>query len=156
MRPFRIALLTTLLIAAAGPGWAASPAPPALTPAATDSPPAVTVTPTPSPIPAASSAVIVTLGTTGDFERKTLQYGCQGQDAPMSVDYINAAPNYLALVPIEGSTLIFNTVLSASGARYAAGKYVWWTKGPDASLYDLTQGANAKPILTCTELNETP
>ena len=100
--------------------------------------------------------MIITLGTTGDFERKVVHYGCDGAADSMQVDYINAAPNYLALVPIDGATLVFNTVLSASGARYAAGKYLWSTKGGGAELFDLTQGANAKPVLSCNELNETP
>ncbi len=112
--------------------------------------------PAATPTPAATSSLTITLGTSGDFDRKTVSYGCQGDQDSLSVDYINAAPNYLALIPLDGSTLLFNTVLSGSGAKYAAGKYVWWTKGSDASLYDLTQGDKAKPILTCSEVNETP
>lgn len=154
MKPLRIAVLICVTAALCGPANAA-PAAPAAAPA-----PAVVqvgpATPISPPVPSATSAVVITLGTAGDFQRKAVSYGCEGQEAPIQVDYLNAAPNYLALIPIDGSTLVFNTVLSASGARYAAGKYVWWTKGPDASLYDLTQGPNAKPVLTCTELNETP
>jgi membrane-bound inhibitor of C-type lysozyme len=137
---------------AASPAPAAAPAVPAA--------PAVVVgpaTPEPeAPLPAATSSLIINLGTTGDFERKTVKYGCQGDVDSIAVDYINAAPNYLALIPLEGSTLVFNTVLAASGAKYAAGKYVWWNKGTDADLYDLTQGANAKPVLHCSEINDTP
>lgn len=105
---------------------------------------------------AITSSVVISLGSAGDFERKTVNYGCEGDVEHLAVAYINAAPNYLAILPLDGSALLFNTVLAASGAKYAAGKYVWWTKGPEASLYDLTQGADAKPILTCAELNETP
>jgi membrane-bound inhibitor of C-type lysozyme len=93
---------------------------------------------------------------TGDFERKTVGYGCTGIEESLSVDYLNAAPNYLAMIPIDGSVLLFNTVLAGSGAKYVSGKYVWWTKGTDGSLYDLTEGPNAKPILTCSEVNNTP
>lgn len=156
MRPLRIAALICAAATLCGPADAASSAPaaaPAPAPTAVQVGPATPISP---PIPTATSAVVITLGTAGDFQRKAVTYGCEGQDAPIQVDYLNAAPNYLALIPIDGSTLVFNTVLSASGARYAAGKYIWSTKGPDASLYDLTQGANAKPVLTCTELNETP
>jgi membrane-bound inhibitor of C-type lysozyme len=110
----------------------------------------------PGGVPAAASSLVITLGATGDFDRKTVKYGCEGDVDALSVDYINAAPNYLALIPLDGSTLLFNTVLAASGAKYAAGKYVWWNKGTDAALYDLTLGANAKPVLTCSELDETP
>jgi len=109
-----------------------------------------------SGLPPVSSALTITLATSGDFERKTVHYGCTGDQDSISIDYINAAPNYLALVPIDGTVLVFNTVLAASGAKYVAGKYVWWNKGNTASLYDLTQGENAKPILTCNEVQETP
>jgi len=135
---------------------AASPAPAPEAPAA----PTVVVgpaTPEPeAPLPAATSSLVISLGTTGDFERKMVKYGCQGDVDSITVDYVNAAPNYLALIPLEGSTLVFNTVLAASGAKYAAGKYVWWNKGTDADLYDLTQGPNAKPVLHCSEVNDTP
>jgi membrane-bound inhibitor of C-type lysozyme len=108
-------------------------------------------------VPAASSTIAILLGTTGDFERKTVKYGCEGGETDqLAVDFINAAPNYLALVPIDGTVLVFNTVLSGSGARYVAGKYVFSTKGPSASLYDLTQGENAKPILTCAQTEDAP
>lgn len=122
-------------------------------PAAAD---AATEAPAPAAASAVTSAITITLGAAGDFERKTINYGCEGDVDHLAVDYINAAPNYLALLPLDGGTLLFNTVLAASGAKYAAGKYVWWNKGTEASLYDLTQGANAKPVLTCSELNETP
>ncbi len=149
MRLLRLAFLLPIIAFASGPALAASVvvAPAALLPVPPDAP---------APAATATSSVTISLGTTGDFERKTVKYGCQGQDAQLSVDYINAAPNYLALVPVDEGTLVFTTVLAASGARYASGKYVWSTKGTDASLYDLTAGANAKPILTCSEVNETP
>jgi membrane-bound inhibitor of C-type lysozyme len=137
MRRLRLALL--LLIAAPLPAVAAQ------------APPTVEVgpaNPLPQPaeaIPSAASAITITLGTTGDFERRSVKYGCEGDVSELTVDYINAAPNFLALVPIDGTVLVFNTVLSGSGA-----------KGNDASLYDLTQGQNAKPILTCSSVNETP
>jgi membrane-bound inhibitor of C-type lysozyme len=142
----RLCLVAVLLAASAVPGLAE------------DTPPTVEVGPaTAAPVETVTSAVTITLGTSGDIERKSTKYGCEGGDtSSLAVDYINAPPNYLALVPIDGTTLVFNTVLAASGAKYAAGKYVWWSKGTEASLYDLTQGEKAKPVLTCSEINETP
>ena len=46
--------------------------------------------------------------------------------------------------------------LKASGAKYEAGQFVWWNKGSDATLSDVTEGLDAAPVLTCTELIETP
>jgi membrane-bound inhibitor of C-type lysozyme len=151
MRLCSIALLWLLALALAAPGAFAAALPPAVEP-----PAAPTLPASAPPAPSVSSALSITLGTTGDFERKTVKYGCKGDTDQLSVDYINAAPNYLALLPIDGATLLFNTVLSGSGAKYAAGKYIWWTKGNDGSLYDETQGPNAKPILTCSQVDETP
>ena len=98
-----------------------------------------------------SAAVI--LNFSGNFERRVVQYDC-GQSEPLSVDYINAAPNYLAIVTIDGQKLVFVTVLSASGAKYAAGEYEWWNKGAEGTLTNLTT-PDAEP-LTCTEISETP
>lgn len=96
-------------------------------------------------------------GELSDFERRTTVYECSAGEA-FSVAYINAAPNFLALVPIvdEPQAMIFTAVVSASGVRYAAGKWIWWTKGIDASLYDVTLGEDAEPVLSCSEQNNTP
>jgi membrane-bound inhibitor of C-type lysozyme len=81
--------------------------------------------------------------------RTTAHYDCAGNTA--EVDYINVEPDHLAVVPVEGKKRIFVLVMSGSGARYASGQYIWWSKGNEASLYDETKGADAPPVLTCTE-----
>ena len=93
----------------------------------------------------------------GEFEQRVTRYDC-ATDSPLEVTYINAAPNFLALVPIadEPQPLIFVAVIAASGARYASGKWFWWTKGSEASLYDSTLGDDADPVLTCSEINNIP
>lgn len=101
------------------------------------------------------STIVLTLGTDGDAEKRLVRYECEGFE-PFAVEYVNAAPNFLALVPVEGETLVFSAVLSASGARYAAAHWEWWTSGPEASLRDLTLGPDAEPVATCLEFTETP
>jgi|SRR5271154_2536593 len=55
---------------------------------------------------------------------------------PFTVEYLNGAGNSLAVLPIHGQSLIFANVPSASGARYAAGPYVWWdAAGRSITLY---------------------
>lgn len=95
------------------------------------------------------------LGVTGDAEIKTVKYDCEHHD-PVTVQYLNAAPNFLALVPVKEGTLAFVNVISGSGAKYVAGKYEWWTKGNDATLHDVTEGLDAAPVLTCSEEVDTP
>ncbi|WP_375452731.1 MliC family protein [uncultured Devosia sp.] len=111
-------------------------------------------------IPAAPSLAqsvqsTVTLSLDGDAEQKTVQYDC-GEFGPLGVVYINAGSNFLALVPVEGETLIFTTVLSASGARYLSGTHEWATKGPEATLLDATAAQDAPPLASCSEIINTP
>lgn len=111
-------------------------------------------------IPSASGAeasLQIEIAAGSDFERRVTPYTCS-DETMFSVTYINAAPNFLAIVPIaeEPEPLIFAAVISASGVRYAAGQWTWWSQGVDASLYDATLGDDADPVLTCTEINNTP
>lgn len=110
-----------------------------------------------APAGAAQSSLQIELGSGGDFERRIVSYDC-ATEAPLVVTYLNAAPNFLALVPVAGEVeeLVFAAVISGSGVRYAAGQWIWWSKGTDASLYDATLGEDAEPVLTCTEINNTP
>ena len=91
----------------------------------------------------------------GEAQIKVTKYDCDGHD-PIVVQYLDAAPNFLALVPIDGQTVIFANTPSASGAKYEAGKHVWWSKGSQASLSDVTEGLDAAPVLSCAEENNTP
>jgi membrane-bound inhibitor of C-type lysozyme len=72
----------------------------------------------------------------------TVKYQCDSEAAkmglpsgPFPVQYLNGAGNSLAVVPIGGKSLIFANVMSASGARYAAGNYIWWEAGGAVTLY---------------------
>lgn len=95
----------------------------------------------------------VVLSLQGSFERNIVEYQCDGLE-PFSVDFINAAPNFLAIVPIGPNKLVFVTTLSASGARYVSGQYEFWTKGAEATLTDLQ--ADPQTPLACTEAGDTP
>ena len=103
----------------------------------------------------ADVSIGVGLSVTGDSEVKVVKYDCPGHD-PLTVQYLNASPNFLALLPIEGQTLIFVNTISASGAKYEAGQYIWWNKGSDATLSDVTEGLDAAPVMSCSEIIDTP
>lgn len=100
-----------------------------------------------------STQVVLTFD--GNAERNVMSYLCEGTDEPIVVEYINAAPTFLAFVPIDGKKQIFVNVVSASGARYASGALEWWSKGPDATLTDVTAPEGTAPI-ACSEAAETP
>jgi membrane-bound inhibitor of C-type lysozyme len=105
--------------------------------------------------PTVSSALTLTLDSTGNIERTVINYLCDN-DRALSVQYINAAPNFLAIVPVEEQNLFFATTLSASGARYVSGPYEWWSHQGEATLRDLMQDEDAEPLATCTEVSNTP
>ena len=94
----------------------------------------------------------VVLSLSGDFQKTTHQYQCEGLD-PFTVEFINADPNFLAIVPVGPRKLVFVNVMAADGAKYVAGKYEFWTRGADATLSDLQADPQS---VECSEVNETP
>jgi membrane-bound inhibitor of C-type lysozyme len=108
---------------------------------------------TPS-LASASQSGQLDLTTAGEFSRLDVTYNCAAE-GPLKVTYVNADPNFLAVVPVSGEAqpLVFASVLSGSGTRYAAGKYIWWSTGNSGTLSDTTQGDNAEPMMTCTAIH---
>ena len=91
---------------------------------------------------AGATDLTIHLKGTQPLTRKTVQYQCDAKATAIGlpatafpVEYINGAGNSLAVVPIHGSSLIFSNVMSGSGARYAAGQYIWWEAGGSVTLY---------------------
>jgi membrane-bound inhibitor of C-type lysozyme len=81
-------------------------------------------------------------------DRQTHKYTC-ATGKILQVTYWNAANGQsFALVPVKGQPMLFVNTLAASGAKYQAGSYTWWTKGPHADLYDATAGENAPLVLS--------
>lgn len=67
---------------------------------------------------------------------------------PFTVEYLNAGENHLAVIPIHGQALVFANVISGSGARYAAGRYIWWDAGArGVTLY--ADSADGHPRAEC-------
>lgn len=98
--------------------------------------------------PAVAFADTFTLELPGKAERSTVTYSCEGVP-PVTVEYINAGANSLAIVNDGNETMVMVGVLSGSGACYAGQQYIWWTKGDAADFYDLTKGEDAAPEFTC-------
>jgi len=99
--------------------------------------------------------VSTSLNLGGNAQIQHVTYGC-GAETTLEVTYINAEPNFIAIVPIDGVKQIFVNVISASGAKYVSAEYEWWSKGTDATLHNVTEGLDAAPVLTCSENIETP
>ena len=103
---------------------------------------------------AVETALQLVLELPGNAERNIVRYECDGVE-PFAVDYVNASPTFLAIVPIAGERLLFVNVIAASGARYVSGPYEWWTRGSEATLTDVTTTEGTEP-LACLEIVDTP
>lgn len=89
---------------------------------------------------------------------QSVRYKCADQPASLrallpkgvfSAAYINLDNISLLAVSIQNKTQVFANVVSASGAKYAAGSYEWWEDHGEVSFSDTEQG---KALLTCKEV----
>lgn len=97
----------------------------------------------------AQPQITLTLGASPEATIHSSTYKC-GDKASFQASYVNADPNFLAIVPVEGKSTVFVSAISGSGARYTSGRYEWWTKGNAAVLRDLTGEEGSPPLLECT------
>ena len=98
----------------------------------------------------------VGINLSGDVQIVTTVYNCGEGAEPLTVKYINAEPNFFAIVPIEGEDVVLVNVLSASGAKYASGVWEFWNRGTEVSLQNVTEGLDAAPVFSCSENVQTP
>lgn len=95
-------------------------------------------------LPSAAQAATVTLDLPGTLDRQVISYACEGSDAPLAVTYLNLPDTQLAVLAVGGTPRAFVSVMAGSGAKYASGSAVWWTRGNIADLYD-ERKPDAKP-----------
>jgi membrane-bound inhibitor of C-type lysozyme len=107
---------------------------------------------------AAASDLTIHLNGTDAIKRNTVKYQCDAQGKTMglpagvfSVDYLNGAGNHLAVVPVKGNSLIFVTVPSGSGAKYAAAAFTWWEAGVRGTTFS-SDFPGPKASSTCREV----
>ncbi len=101
-------------------------------------------------VPAAAQAeqIVIPLPKGEKAETIRVTYDC-GAFGRVAAQYFNAPPVALASLSFKGEFVVAANVIAASGARYAGGKYIWWTKGNSADLYDATLGEDAAPVASC-------
>jgi len=96
----------------------------------------------------ASAADLLPLPDIRTAHRVTQKYTC-ATGRILQVTYLNATNGQsFAVLPVKGTQMLFVNVMSGSGAKYQAGSYTWWTKGPQATLYDAMLGEDAPPLLS--------
>lgn len=72
------------------------------------------------------------------MEIMPVHYLCD-RGVEVAATYVNAQGEAAAVLDVEGRQVALIVEPSASGARYGwpsdGSHYVWWTKGPEATLY---------------------
>ncbi|MGQ2909481.1 MAG: MliC family protein [Aliihoeflea sp.] len=79
----------------------------------------------------------------------TLAYRCGSTG--IDVRYVNAGPVSLAIFDWEGERIVASAGIAASGVRYVGGRYVWWSKGSEATLLDEMADDGDAPLASCIE-----
>jgi membrane-bound inhibitor of C-type lysozyme len=108
----------------------------------------------------AAEATDLTIHLAGEapVSRRVVQFQCDSTGVQLGlpagafpVEYLDGNGNSLAVLPIGGRSLIFANVISASGARYAAGRYIWWDAGSrrGVHLYSDFDSLDGKKQATC-------
>jgi len=107
----------------------------------------------------AGEATDLTIHLAGDasVSRHVVQFQCDSAGVQLGlpagafpVEYFDGAGNSLVILPIGGRSIIFSNVISASGARYASGRYVWWDAGSrGVHLYSDFDSLDGKKQATC-------
>ncbi len=83
---------------------------------------------------------------------RALSYTCE-DGRKFTVRYLNNGNKHVAILPvgIDASELVLDGIPAASGARYAAGSFVWWTKGRQATLYEHTNVGRPEAGISCKQ-----
>ncbi|KFL89735.1 hypothetical protein AmDm5_1390 [Acetobacter malorum] len=110
---------------------------------------------------AATNTLNIPLTPASQVQKISTTYRCSGSEELLdklakplvSVTYLNAGAVSLAVLQVEGETQVFSNVISASGARYTANRFEWWSKGDTAFFSEM--GAEDTKPLTCQETHKT-
>ncbi len=93
------------------------------------------------------AAITIPVPTAQAVDSTKATYACD-DGSVIEIEYINAGTVSLATLSMKDEFVVAANVIAGSGARYAGNRFIWWTKGREASLYDLMKGADA-PGIAC-------
>ncbi|WP_019223023.1 MliC family protein [Bartonella rattaustraliani] len=103
-----------------------------------------------------AGSLIIEVPDTPEATAETITYQCDMEKNKERVEatYHNAEGISLVDFKWKGKRVIASNVIAASGAKYVGGPYIWWTKGDEATFYDLlSDPEEKKPIFCVAEKN---
>lgn len=102
-----------------------------------------------SAVPALGAEISIPLPGDADKSEIEVRYDCE--DFDVDVSYITAGEISLATLAWPDHFIVAAQVMSADGARYAAGPYTWWVKGDEADFANVMD--NDSDGLACASVN---
>ena len=103
--------------------------------------------------PASASDLTLHLIGSSAFTRNVVRLQCDAKGITLglpsgtfSVEYVNGGGNGLVVVPVSGSSLIFASATSGSGARYAAGHLIWWDAAVSVTVSADSSGGEVQSV----------
>ena len=97
----------------------------------------------------ADTALEIALPGTEALRDVTTTYDCG--HFTMAARYINSGQVSLVTLEWPDNFVVASQLIAASGARYAAGPYVWWEKGGEATFFDVTKDDGDEGIACTSE-----
>lgn len=89
-----------------------------------------------------SETYFCSAGTKKPTEVQKALLGSLPADHKVSVTYVSADITSLAILPLDGKILVFTNVVAADGSKYVADRYVWWSKGDQATFAQFDDDKN--------------
>ncbi|AIF46628.1 hypothetical protein HY57_04785 [Dyella japonica A8] len=80
-------------------------------------------------------------------DARVVDYRCHAGKSLQVAYYNQRGGQSFARMTVKNEALLFVDTIAASGVKYVAGPYAWWTKGEHGDLYDMTAGPNAAPLI---------
>ncbi|WP_409361283.1 MliC family protein [Bartonella heixiaziensis] len=92
-----------------------------------------------SSMSAFAGSLVIEVPDDQELIKGTIFYQCSNEKQKMRVEETYYSSHDIGLVDLKwnGNRIIASNVIAASGAKYVGGEYVWWTKGDEASFYNI-------------------
>ncbi|MCZ2157842.1 MliC family protein [Bartonella sp. 220] len=106
-----------------------------------------------SAMSAFASSLVIEVPDTPEPTIESIAYQCSigTKKERVEATYYNTGDISLVDLKWNEKRIIAANVISASGAKYAGGEYIWWTKHNEASLYDLINDPKEEKPFHCVE-----
>ncbi|EJF80423.1 MliC family protein [Bartonella doshiae] len=110
-----------------------------------------------SSMSACAASLVIEVPDTPEPRKETVVYQCSNKTKKMRVEatYYDTDEFGLVYLKWNGKRIIASNVVSASGVKYVGGEYTWWTKGNNATFYDVINDPKEENFLDCIKEKNT-